>query len=117
MKRLAVFFPGVGYTPDKPLLYHSRRIAEALGFDILTLTFSGFPKKIKGDEKKMRKSFDLALMQSREQLKEADLIFMDVELSDGNCFEIFKRTEAGKDEQNARIQHDRLPGSALGDGA
>ena len=71
MKRLAVFFPGVGYTPDKPLLYHSRRIAEALGFDILTLTFSGFPKKIKGDEKKMRKSFDLALSQSREQLKEA----------------------------------------------
>ena len=50
MKRLAVFFPGVGYTPDKPLLYHSRRIAEALGFDVLTLTFSGFPKKIKGDE-------------------------------------------------------------------
>ena len=69
MKRLAVFFPGVGYTPDKPLLYHSRRIAEALGFDVLTLTFSGFPKKIKGDEKKMRKSFDLALSQSREQLK------------------------------------------------
>ena len=71
MKRLAVFFPGVGYTPDKPLLYHSRRIAEALGFDVLTLTFSGFPKKIKGDEKKMRKSFDLALSQSREQLKVA----------------------------------------------
>ena len=73
MKRLAVFFPGVGYTPDKPLLYHSRRIAEALGFDVLTLTFSGFPKKIKGDEKKMRKSFDLALSQAREQLKEAKL--------------------------------------------
>ena len=69
MKRLAVFFPGVGYTPDKPLLYHSRRIAESLGLDVLTLTFSGFPKKIKGDEKKMRKSFDLALSQSREQLK------------------------------------------------
>ena len=73
MKKLAVFFPGVGYTPDKPLLYHSRRIAEALGFDILTLTFSGFPKKIKGDEKKMRKSFDLALSQSRKQLKDAEI--------------------------------------------
>ena len=73
MKRLAVFFPGVGYTPDKPLLYHSRRIAESLGFDTLTLTFSGFPKKIRGDEKKMRKAFDLALSQSREQLRAADL--------------------------------------------
>ena len=72
-KRLAVFFPGVGYTPEKPLLYHSRRVAEALGFDCLTLTFSGFPKKIKGDEKKMRKSFGLALSQARAQLQDADL--------------------------------------------
>ena len=77
MKRLAVFFPGVGYTPDKPLLYHSRRIAESLGFDILTLTFSGFPKKIKGDEQKMRKAFDLALSQSRKQLKDAELAAYD----------------------------------------
>jgi phosphoglycolate phosphatase len=73
MKRLTVFFPGVGYTPDKPLLYHSRRIAASLGYDCLVLTFSGFPKKIKGDEKKMRKAFDLALSQSRAQLKEANL--------------------------------------------
>ena len=72
MKPLAVFYPGVGYTPEKPLLYHSRRIAESLGFDTLTITFSGFPKKIKGDEKKMRKAFDLALSQAREQLKEAE---------------------------------------------
>ena len=69
MKRLAVFFPGVGYTPDKPLLYHSRRIAESLDYDILTLTFSGFPKKIRGDEKKMRKAFELALSQAGEQLR------------------------------------------------
>lgn len=77
MKRLAVFFPGVGYTPDKPLLYHSRRIAEALGCDCLTITFSGFPKKIRGDEKKMRKSFELALSQAREQLDAADLLQYD----------------------------------------
>ena len=73
MKRLAVFFPGVGYTPDKPLLSHSRRIAESLDYDILTLTFSGFPKKIRGDEKKMRKAFELALSQAGEQLRAADL--------------------------------------------
>ena len=73
MKQLAVFFPGVGYTPEKPLLYHSRRIAESLGFDTLTVAFSGFPKKLKGDEKKMRKAFDLALSQSREQLEAAKL--------------------------------------------
>ena len=73
MKTLAVFFPGVGYTPEKPLLYHSCRIAESLGCDTLTIAFSGFPKKIKGDEKKMRKAFDLALSQSRDQLEDAKL--------------------------------------------
>lgn len=77
MKQLAVFFPGVGYTPEKPLLYHSRRVAESLGFDCLTIHFSGFPKKIKGDERRMRKAFDLALSQAKEQLKAADLAVYD----------------------------------------
>lgn len=77
MKQLAVFFPGVGYTPEKPLLYHSRRVAESLGFDCLTIQFSGFPKKNKGDERKMRKAFDLALSQAKEQLKAADLAAYD----------------------------------------
>ena len=77
MKQLAVLFPGVGYTPEKPLLYHTRRIAESLGFDTLTISFSGFPKKLRGDEKKMRRAFDLALAQSREQLKAADLAAYD----------------------------------------
>lgn len=77
MKRLAVFFPGVGYTPEKPLLYHSRRVAASLGYDCLVIAFSGFPKKIKGDAEKMRKSFELALSQSRKQLRDADLAAYD----------------------------------------
>ena len=28
MKRLAIVFPGIGYTAEKPLLHYSRRIAE-----------------------------------------------------------------------------------------
>ena len=77
MKRLAVFFPGVGYTQEKPLLYHSRRLAEALGYDVLPLTFADFPKKIRGDEKKSRRAFALACRQAKAQLSAADLASYD----------------------------------------
>lgn len=33
--KIAVFFPGIGYTCDKPLLYYSRTIANERGFDKL----------------------------------------------------------------------------------
>lgn len=44
MKKLAVFFPGIGYHCDKPLLYYSRKMAEQNGYDeriTLTYTFEG----------------------------------------------------------------------------
>ena len=30
-KKIAVFFPGIGYTCDKPLLYYSAKLAAAKG--------------------------------------------------------------------------------------
>ena len=68
MKKLAVFFPGIGYTVDKPLMHYSRRLAADAGFEILPLTYSGFPQKVKGDRDKMEESYRLALTQSREML-------------------------------------------------
>lgn len=70
MKKLAVICPGIGYTEDKPLLYHSRRIAESHGYEILTIRYSGFPKKVRGDRKKMEKSYTLALEQTADALSE-----------------------------------------------
>ena len=70
MKKLAVFFPGIGYTNDKPLLYFSRKLVTALGYEVIQLAYSGFPKKDKNNEKKMQKSFEIALEQSKEQLAE-----------------------------------------------
>ena len=70
MKKLAVFFPGIGYTADKPLLYYSRKLAEALDYEVLTLSYSGFPKKPKGDPEKLRACFRLAAEQAAKQLKE-----------------------------------------------
>ena len=70
MKRLAVFFPGIGYTADKPLLYYSRKLAEALDYEVLTLSYGGFPKKPTGAPEKLKACFRLAVDQAAEQLTE-----------------------------------------------
>ena len=73
MKKLAVFFPGMGYTVDRPLLYYSKRLAEELGYDIKLISFSGFPQVTRGDFEKIRECFDLASSQAKEQLLGLDL--------------------------------------------
>ena len=72
-KKLAVFFPGIGYTLDKPLMHYSRRIAADLGYEILLLPYSGFPPKVKGDKERMQESFRIALEQSERMLSGTDL--------------------------------------------
>ena len=76
-KKLAVIFPGIGYTADKPLLYYARRIAAEQGYEIMTIPYSGFPKKIRGDRKRMEESFRIALDQSEQHLAEVDLCAYD----------------------------------------
>ena len=72
MKKLAVFFPGVGYTPDKPLLYYSRDLMAALGYEEIVLRYSGFPEKKPGDANNAALAYQIALSQSEEQLAETD---------------------------------------------
>ncbi len=43
-KKLAVIFPGMGYTKDRPLLYHSREILEHEGFEIRYIEWNDLPK-------------------------------------------------------------------------
>ena len=52
-KKLAVFFPGVGYTNDKPLLYYSRKLAEERGYEVICTEYHDLPGKIKGNKEKM----------------------------------------------------------------
>lgn len=72
MKKIAVFFPGIGYTVDKPLMYYSRRLASALGYEIRFLPYGGFPDKVKGSRSKMTESFELALAQSKSMTADLD---------------------------------------------
>ena len=70
---LAVFFPGIGYTVDKPLMHYCRRIAQSAGYEIRLLPYSGFPPKVKGDRQRMEDSYQIALRASLEMLSDIDL--------------------------------------------
>ena len=72
MKKLAVFFPGIGYTVDKPLLHYSRKLVADTGYEVKLLPYSGFPQKVKGDRDKMLESYRIALAQSEEMLSDID---------------------------------------------
>ena len=72
MSRLAVIFPGIGYTADKPLLHYSRRIAAGHGYETRIMAYKGFPEKIRGDRSRMEQSFQIALDQSRNMLADID---------------------------------------------
>lgn len=73
MSKLAVFFPGIGYTADKPLLYYSRRIAASLGFEIKIIDYTGFPDKVIGDRSRMEESFRIAIEYAMKIFAEIDL--------------------------------------------
>ena len=73
MNKLAVFFPGIGYTVDKPLMHYSRRLSAGLGYEIKLLPYTGFPPKIQGDPERLTRSFELALAQSVAMLADTDL--------------------------------------------
>ena len=71
--KIAVFFPGIGYHCDKPLLYYSRKIVEELGYDkIITLSYSYDGGNIRGNVEKMKAAFEALHSQATEALKEVD---------------------------------------------
>ena len=73
MKKLAVFFPGIGYTNDKPLMYYTRKLALEEGYEILPADYTGFPEKVRADRERMKESIRIADLKSREILQKVDL--------------------------------------------
>ena len=72
VKRIAVLFPGIGYHCDKPLLYYSGKLAAARGYEVVKLSYTDMPQKVRGDRSKMEQAFYMGLDQARDQLKEID---------------------------------------------
>ncbi len=56
MKNLAVIFPGLDYSVDKPLLYYAGKIVKNFGFDVVKINYGKFPE---GERQKM---VDYAIM-------------------------------------------------------
>ena len=70
--KLAVLFPGIGYTCDKPLLYYAGKLAQGLGYELKRVEYGNFPAGIKGNREKMKAAFESALTQTEEILKNVD---------------------------------------------
>ena len=104
MEKLAVFFPGIGYTADKPLLHFSRRLARDAGFEVLILPYSGFPEKVKGDRGKMAESYRIALSQTEEMLSGINFSDYDAILFVGKSIGTIAAAEiAAKNNLHGRI--------------
>lgn len=71
--KLAIFFPGIGYHCDKPLLYYSRKLAKEYGYEkIVSLSYSYDGKNIRGNEEKMQQAFETLYDQAAKSLKKID---------------------------------------------
>lgn len=68
--KLAVLFPGIGYTNLKPLLYYAGRVAAGQGYEVLPVDYGHFPRNVKGDAAKMRQCFESACAQAEDALKD-----------------------------------------------
>lgn len=60
--KLAVFFPGIGYRFQKPLLYYSKKLAKECGYDTFLDVDYQIKKttNIRGNEEKMQEAFEEA---------------------------------------------------------
>lgn len=71
--KIAVFFPGIGYHCDKPLLYYSRKLAQEYGYEkIVALSYSYDGENIRGNEQKMQEAFDSLYGQAQNSLAAID---------------------------------------------
>lgn len=73
MKKIAVFFPGIGYNPDKPLLYYARKLASEAGYDKeLVIDYCYKAGKIRGDNAKMKEAYEKLYQAAAQDLKDVD---------------------------------------------
>ncbi|MBD5482479.1 MAG: alpha/beta hydrolase [Lachnospiraceae bacterium] len=73
MSKIAVYFPGIGYHCDKPLLYYSRNIACELGYqNNRNISYTYNAGNIRGNEEKMKEAFEALFSQTEAELADMD---------------------------------------------
>lgn len=76
MWKIAVYFPGIGYHCDKPLLYYSRKIACDLGYkDYRNINYTYNAGNIRGNEEKMKEAYETLFLQAEAAL--SDMVWSD----------------------------------------
>lgn len=76
MSKTAVYFPGIGYHCDKPLLYYSRKIACELGYkNYRNVSYAYNAGNIRGNEEKMKEAYEVLFSQAEAEL--ADILWSD----------------------------------------
>lgn len=74
MSKIAVYFPGIGYHCDKPLLYYSRSIAKKLGYeDSRSISYTYKAGNIRGNEEKMKEAYETLSTQAENAI--ADIVW------------------------------------------
>lgn len=69
MPKIAVYFPGIGYHCDKPLLYYSRSIASKLGYEnSRNVNYAYSAGNIRGNVEKMQEAYETLFSQSEAEL-------------------------------------------------
>ncbi len=70
--KLAVLFPGIGYTCARPLLYYAGKLAAERGYQILSVEYGELPRNVKGSPERMRLAFDIACERTEAALERVD---------------------------------------------
>lgn len=69
MSKIAVYFPGIGYHCDKPLLYYSRKIACELGYgNDRNVSYTYKAGNIRGNLEKMTEAYEVLSAQAETEL-------------------------------------------------
>lgn len=55
-EKLAVLFPGVGYQIDRPLLYHSAKLARERGYEVCTVSYPPLPTGLRGKPERIQQA-------------------------------------------------------------
>lgn len=72
--KLAIIFPGLGYGPDRPLLYYAGKLAREAGYNLVTVSYGELPRVERPspgkplDTGRLEECFTLALERAAHQL-------------------------------------------------
>lgn len=76
MSKIAVYFPGIGYHCDKPLLYYSRKIALELGYEnCRNVNYTYKAGNIRGNHEKIMEAYEALFSQTEALL--ADIVWQE----------------------------------------